>query len=198
MVFGLRSKKDHDGAAYSHAIKSDSKRVRRSYLPLESVMKIFPSISAQTLCAVAEAPTYVPSRILELVPEASTKQLSRLFLLIEECTSKPGEKSTDEGKENVENKITEKSVSVKHGGQSMQELTFSKKKKNSTEPNISYSQPPAGTANIDWKVKFKKEQAQGKKLVKKFEKQEKKIKDLEKKIACVTEKAKVLVEILNK
>ena len=196
MVFGVRSKKDQDGAASSGSIKSEAKRLRRSYLPLERVMKIFPSISVQSLCAVAEAQTYVPSRILKLVPEASTKQLCSLFLLIEEY-SKQDEKSTDEVNESVENSIKEKSVSEMQRNESMQKLTF-RKMKNSTEQNISCSQPPAGTSNINWKLKFKKEEALGKKRVIKIEKQEKKIEDLEKKIASATEKANVLIEILNK
>ena len=159
-------------------------------------MKIFPSISVQSLYAVPEAQTYVPSRILKLVPEASTKQLCSLFLLIEEY-SKQDEKSTDEANESVENTIKDKSVSEKQSNESMQKLMLRKKKK-STEQNISCSQPPAGTSNINWKVKFKKEEALGKKRVIKIEKQEKTIEDLEKKIASATEKANVLIEILNK
>ena len=62
----------------------------------------------------------------------------------------------------ISNKISNR-VSEKQSNQSMEKLTF-RTKKNITEQKISCCQPPAGTSNINWKEKFKREQALEKKL----------------------------------
>ena len=58
------------------AQKRPLKRRRRSYLPLAKVAKVFKGIAPATLCKLSEMVEFSPSAVLEIVPSATSNQLS--------------------------------------------------------------------------------------------------------------------------
>ena len=65
------------------------KRRRRGYLPLSRVQKVFPELSPKDLVSLVELTSYTPSKVLALVPSASSTQLGALFDIIEETLPAP-------------------------------------------------------------------------------------------------------------
>ena len=68
------------------------KRRRITYVDFSKVAQIFPEASTKVLCKLSEMPVLAPSKVLEIVPDASKEQIGE-FLKVAEATKTIAEKN---------------------------------------------------------------------------------------------------------
>ena len=68
--------------------RDPKKRRRSSYLDFTRVAKPFPNVDTRVLCQLAELVDVHPSKVLDLVPEASATQIGAFMRIAEESINK--------------------------------------------------------------------------------------------------------------
>ena len=78
----LAGSSDTDRDTSGRSSQRSSKRSRRSYVPPSLLLEVFPGVEPEILCKLSELDPPTPSKLLALVPGASSTEIAEFFDLL--------------------------------------------------------------------------------------------------------------------
>ena len=85
MLFSRTLKHPIDSSGSNDVPLKEIKAPVQTWLPLSRVHKIFPNLPTGVLCKLVELPSHAPSKVIALVPNATSEQLGQFYAIVEEC-----------------------------------------------------------------------------------------------------------------
>lgn len=87
MFFGGKGQRKIETGGSNQPLSTGVVKRPHAWLSLTRVQKVFHDIPPKTLCTLVESPSFSPSDVLAIVPQATSEQLAQYFDIVEESIS---------------------------------------------------------------------------------------------------------------